>query len=37
MNRRDFVKTGALGAASFTLRRPSPADDPEMQPIWAQI
>src|SRR5215471_17474310 len=37
MNRRDFVKTAALGAASFTIRRPKLADDPELQPIWAQI
>src|SRR5262244_2538341 len=37
MNRRDFVKTAALGAASFTIRQPKLADDPELQPIWAQI
>src|SRR5262252_9568350 len=41
MNRRDFVKTAALGAASYampgTMPRTGPADDPEMQPIWAQI
>src|SRR5262245_6456601 len=35
MNRRDFVKTAALGAASFTM--PPLAEDPELQPIWAQI
>src|SRR5499426_1995908 len=41
MNRRDFVKTAALGAASYampgTMPQPKPADDPELQPIWAQI
>src|SRR5262249_54578569 len=41
MNRRDFVKTAALGAASYampgTMPRPELADDPELQPIWAQI
>jgi acetylornithine deacetylase/succinyl-diaminopimelate desuccinylase-like protein len=37
MNRRDFVKTAALGAASFTMPQPKLADDPELQPIWAQI
>src|SRR5262244_1366698 len=37
MNRRDFVKTAALGAASFTIRQPKLADDPELQPIWAQV
>ncbi len=37
MNRRDFVKTTALSAASFAMPRLTPADDPELQPIWAQI
>ena len=41
MNRRDFVKTAALGAASYAmpgLTAPrTPADDSELQPIWAQI
>ncbi len=37
MNRRDFVKTAALGAASYAMPHPGPVDDPEMQPIWAQI
>ena len=37
MNRRDFVKTAALGAASFTLPRPARAEDADLQPIWAQI
>src|SRR5215475_2407421 len=37
MNRRDFVKTAALGAASFSMPRPKLADDPELTPIWAQI
>src|SRR5262245_44584291 len=37
MNRRDFVKTAALGAASFTMPHFAHADDPELQPIWAQI
>lgn len=37
MNRRNFVKTAALGAASYTLPRPGLADDSELQPIWAQI
>ena len=41
MNRRDFVKTAALGAASYampgTMPQPKPSDDPELQPIWAQI
>src|SRR6266540_2477524 len=37
MNRRDFVKTAALGAASFTMPQPKLADDPELTPIWAQI
>src|SRR5215510_12183030 len=41
MNRRDFVKTAALGAASYAMPgampQPKLADDPELQPIWAQI
>jgi acetylornithine deacetylase/succinyl-diaminopimelate desuccinylase-like protein len=37
MNRRDFVKTAALGAASFTMVNHTHADDTELQPIWAQI
>src|SRR5215510_8764205 len=41
MNRRGFVKTAALGAASYampgTMPRPKLADDPELTPIWAQI
>jgi acetylornithine deacetylase/succinyl-diaminopimelate desuccinylase-like protein len=37
MNRRDFVKTAALGAASFTIANHTHADDTELQPIWAQI
>jgi acetylornithine deacetylase/succinyl-diaminopimelate desuccinylase-like protein len=41
MNRRDFVKSAALGAASFTLPGVMPrlrrADDAELRPIWAQI
>jgi acetylornithine deacetylase/succinyl-diaminopimelate desuccinylase-like protein len=37
MNRRDFVKTGALSAASYAMPRSTPSDDPELQPIWAQI
>src|SRR5262245_34664595 len=41
MNRRDFVKTTALGAASYampgTMPRPRMADDSELQPVWAQI
>jgi acetylornithine deacetylase/succinyl-diaminopimelate desuccinylase-like protein len=37
MNRRDFVKTAALGAASFTMPQLTLADDSELQPIWAQI
>src|SRR5262245_41714675 len=41
MNRRDFVKTTALGAASYAMPgaipRPRMADDSELQPIWAQI
>src|SRR5215510_2363909 len=41
MNRRDFVKTAALGAASYatpgTMPQPKLTDDPELQPIWAQI
>jgi acetylornithine deacetylase/succinyl-diaminopimelate desuccinylase-like protein len=41
MNRRDFVKSAALGAASYampgTMPQPKPADDPEFTPIWAQI
>src|SRR5262245_42663193 len=41
MDRRDFVKTAALGAASYampgTMPRLTPADDSELQPIWAQI
>src|SRR5262245_28827788 len=37
MKRRDFVKTAALGAASLTMPRLTLADDPELQPIWAQI
>ncbi len=41
MNRRDFVKTAALGAASYAMPGAMPqikrSDDPELQPIWAQI
>jgi acetylornithine deacetylase/succinyl-diaminopimelate desuccinylase-like protein len=37
MNRRHFVKTAALGAASYAMSRPGLADDSELQPIWAQI
>ena len=37
MKRRDFVKTTALGAASFALPRVTLADDSDMQPIWSQI
>src|SRR5262245_56779424 len=37
MNRRDFVKTAALGAASFTMPPLTLAEDPELQSIWAQI
>src|SRR5262245_26817660 len=37
MNRRDFVKTGALSAASYAMPRSTPSDDPDLQPIWAQI
>src|SRR5262245_46206801 len=41
MNRRDFVKTAALGAAAYampgTMPQPKLTDDPELQPIWAQI
>src|SRR5262245_34548112 len=37
MKRRDFVKTAALGAASLTMPRLTLADDPELQPIFAQI
>src|SRR5262245_14771030 len=37
MKRRDFVKTAALGAASFTMTRPKPIDDAELKPIMAQI
>jgi acetylornithine deacetylase/succinyl-diaminopimelate desuccinylase-like protein len=37
MNRRNFVKTAALGAASLAMPQPGLADDPELQPIWAQI
>src|SRR5215510_624755 len=37
MNRRNFVKTAALGAASLTMPQHTLADDSELQPIWAQI
>ena len=37
MNRRHFVKTAALSAASFTTSSFPGADDAELQPIWAQI
>src|SRR5262245_33893051 len=41
MKRRDFVKTAALGAASYampgTMPRPKLTDDQELTPIWAQI
>ena len=37
MNRRDFVKTTALGTASLALPRLTLADDSEMRPVWAQI
>lgn len=38
MNRRNFVKTAALGAASYAMpHQPGLADDSELQPIWAQI
>jgi acetylornithine deacetylase/succinyl-diaminopimelate desuccinylase-like protein len=39
MNRRDFVKTAALGAASYAMpgTMPKLIDDSDLQPIWAQI
>jgi acetylornithine deacetylase/succinyl-diaminopimelate desuccinylase-like protein len=37
MKRRDFVKTTALGAASFAIPRITLAEDSELQPVWAQI
>jgi acetylornithine deacetylase/succinyl-diaminopimelate desuccinylase-like protein len=37
MNRRDFVKTAALGAATFSIPQHKSADESELQPIWAQI
>jgi acetylornithine deacetylase/succinyl-diaminopimelate desuccinylase-like protein len=37
MKRRDFVKSAALGAASLSIPHLTPADDSELQPIWAQI
>ena len=37
MNRRHFIKTAALSAASFTTSSLTRTDDAELQPIWAQI
>ncbi len=37
MNRRHFIKTAALSAASFTTSPFPRTDDAELQPIWAQI
>jgi len=37
MNRRHFIKTAALSAASFTTSPFPRADDAKLQPIWAQI
>jgi acetylornithine deacetylase/succinyl-diaminopimelate desuccinylase-like protein len=40
MNRRDFVKTATLGAASYAMPGTIPPkliDDSDLQPIWAQI
>ena len=37
MNRRDFVKTAALSAASVTLSRTASAQNGDLNPIFAQI
>jgi len=37
MNRRNFVTTAALGAASIGMSRLTFADDAELQPIFSEI
>src|SRR5215469_1768841 len=37
MNRRDFVKIAALGAASLSMPRVARAGESELQPIWEQV
>ena len=37
MNRRDFVKIAALGAASLSMPRVTRAGESELQPIWEQV
>ena len=37
MNRRDFVRTAALGAASAAVSRLALAQDSELQTIFAEI
>ena len=37
MNRRNFVRTAALSAASIGISRLTLAQESELQPIWAEI
>lgn len=37
MNRRDFIKTAAIGAASLKMPQHTMADSSELKPIWEQI
>ena len=37
MNRRNFVTTAALTAASISMSRVTLAQNPELQPVWAEI
>src|SRR5436190_1530077 len=37
MNRRDFLITAGAGAAALALPRLAVTDDPDLNPIWAQI
>ncbi|MBZ5630033.1 MAG: M20/M25/M40 family metallo-hydrolase [Acidobacteriia bacterium] len=37
MNRRDFLTTAAVGAATLAFPRFAPADDSDLKPVWAEI
>lgn len=37
MNRRDFLTTAAVGAATLAFPRFAEAADPDLKPVWAQI
>ena len=37
MNRRDFLTTAAVGAATLALPHFAVADDSDLKPVWAEI